>query len=165
MVFAGRKKPLWFKLATLPLAWAGKMQSLAAVRREIGGVAARPAKKLQRWYWPRRGIFLQMYSFAVAGKFTSDGDGGAGTDCFECGTCSVAQRAIIAGGGFRGGGGKISGMETVAGGGFDGDERRWKKFARWRNGGSCGNRIVLLGERNDALELMQRAGVCATVVS
>jgi glycosyltransferase involved in cell wall biosynthesis len=58
--FCGPKKPLWFKLALLPVAWTGKMQSLASVRREIS-VSQHDAGKLRRWYWPLRGKILQMY--------------------------------------------------------------------------------------------------------
>jgi glycosyltransferase involved in cell wall biosynthesis len=58
--FCGPQKPLWFKLALLPIAWTGKMQALANVRREIA-VSQHDAAKLRRWYWPFRGKILQMY--------------------------------------------------------------------------------------------------------
>jgi glycosyltransferase involved in cell wall biosynthesis len=58
--YCGPQKPLWFKLAMLPLAWTGKMQSLRSVRREIA-VSKHDAEKLKRWYWPLRGKILQMY--------------------------------------------------------------------------------------------------------
>ena len=58
--FCGPQKPLWFKLALLPLAWTGKMQTLAHVRREIA-VSQHDLHKLRRWYWPLRRRFGQIY--------------------------------------------------------------------------------------------------------
>lgn len=58
--YCGPQKPLWFKLAMLPLAHLGKMQSLAHVRREIA-VSRHDAEKLRRWYGFYAGKITQLY--------------------------------------------------------------------------------------------------------
>jgi glycosyltransferase involved in cell wall biosynthesis len=58
--FCGPQKPLWFKLALFPIAWAGKMHVLSHLRNEIA-VSEHDAQKLRRWYRPMRGKFLQIY--------------------------------------------------------------------------------------------------------
>jgi glycosyltransferase involved in cell wall biosynthesis len=58
--YCGPQKPFLFKLAMLPLAWAGKMNSLAAVSREIV-VSRQACGRLRRRYWPRRNRFVQIY--------------------------------------------------------------------------------------------------------
>src|SRR5205807_304474 len=53
-------RPLWIKLALLPAAWAGKMQVLKHVEAEIA-VSRNDLRNLQKWYWPMRGKFRQIY--------------------------------------------------------------------------------------------------------
>ncbi|HEX4644890.1 MAG TPA: glycosyltransferase, partial [Verrucomicrobiae bacterium] len=49
--FCGPQKPLWFKLAFLPVAWLGKMGVLRHLRREIA-VSQNDCCELQRRYRP-----------------------------------------------------------------------------------------------------------------
>lgn len=58
--YCGPQKPLWFKLALLPIAWCAKMQVLNRVRVEIA-VSHHDAARLRRWYWPVRGKFTVIY--------------------------------------------------------------------------------------------------------
>ena len=58
--YCGPQKPLWFKLALFPIAWTGKMHVLSHLRREIA-VSRHDLLKLQRWYRPMRGKFVQIY--------------------------------------------------------------------------------------------------------
>jgi glycosyltransferase involved in cell wall biosynthesis len=58
--FCGPQKPLWFKLALLPVAWLGKMQVLWHVQAEIA-VSRHDADKLRRWYWPLRRKIRVLY--------------------------------------------------------------------------------------------------------
>jgi glycosyltransferase involved in cell wall biosynthesis len=58
--FCGPQKPLWFKLALFPVAWAAKMRVLSRLHCEIA-VSQHDVRKLRRWYWPLRGKFIQMY--------------------------------------------------------------------------------------------------------
>lgn len=58
--YCGPEKPLWFKLALFPVAWTAKLQVLRQLACEIA-VSRHDLEKLQRWYWPQRGKFRQMY--------------------------------------------------------------------------------------------------------
>ncbi len=58
--YCGPQKPLWFKLLMLPAAWWGKLQQLRHTRREVA-VSQHDFQKLRRWYWPFRGRFAQIY--------------------------------------------------------------------------------------------------------
>ena len=58
--YCGPQKPKWFKLAMLPIAWLGKMQTLRCVRAEIA-VSQHDCDKLSRWYRPLRGKFRVIY--------------------------------------------------------------------------------------------------------
>jgi glycosyltransferase involved in cell wall biosynthesis len=58
--YCGPEKPLWFKLALLPLAWASKMDVLRHLRAEVA-VSRHDAARLRRWYWPVRGKFSVIY--------------------------------------------------------------------------------------------------------
>ncbi|MEW6306724.1 MAG: glycosyltransferase family 4 protein [Verrucomicrobiota bacterium] len=63
--YCGPQKPLWFKLALLPLAWCGKMKALAGVRREIA-VSRHDYEKLCAWYRPFQRKFVQIYHSRLA---------------------------------------------------------------------------------------------------
>ncbi|MEQ1861090.1 MAG: glycosyltransferase family 4 protein [Chthoniobacteraceae bacterium] len=58
--FCGPQKPLWFKLALLPVAWLGKLGALRHARAEIA-VSRFDEARLRRWYAPLAGRFRQIY--------------------------------------------------------------------------------------------------------
>jgi glycosyltransferase involved in cell wall biosynthesis len=58
--YCAPQKPLWLKLALLPIAWLGKMHVLRHVRREIA-VSRHDCAKVRCWYWPLRSRFAQIY--------------------------------------------------------------------------------------------------------
>lgn len=58
--YCGPRKPLWFKLLLLPVAWLGKMHQLFHVRAEIT-VSRHDDLKLRRWFAPLRRRFVQIY--------------------------------------------------------------------------------------------------------
>jgi glycosyltransferase involved in cell wall biosynthesis len=58
--FCGPEKPWWFKLALFPLAWTAKMHVLAHLHLEIA-VSQHDLRKLERWYWPMHSRFAQIY--------------------------------------------------------------------------------------------------------
>ncbi len=65
--YCGPQKPAWFKLLMLPLAWSGKMHQLWHSRYEIA-VSQHDFKKLRRWFWPLRSRFVQIYHSRLSGK-------------------------------------------------------------------------------------------------
>ena len=58
--YCGAEKPSWLKGVMFPLAWCGKMHQLWHVHREIA-VSQNALTKLQAWYCPLRGRFMQIY--------------------------------------------------------------------------------------------------------
>jgi glycosyltransferase involved in cell wall biosynthesis len=138
-----------------PLAWSGKLQQLRHTRREVA-VSQHDFKKLRRWYWPFRRRFAQIYHSRLA----------------EAPPASAQDRAPI-----------ILNVGHIAW--RKGQAVLAKAFAQiaprhpeWilQLAGSQGDqtsaqirslasqchleeRILLLGERSDALELMQRAAI------
>ena len=58
--YCDSRKPFWFKLAVLPLAWAGKLDELRQVRAEIV-ISKAGCEHVRRWYFPFRGRFQSIY--------------------------------------------------------------------------------------------------------
>lgn len=53
-------RPLWLKLALLPAAWLSKMHAIYNLKTEVA-VSQHDLRNLQRWYWPLRKKFRQIY--------------------------------------------------------------------------------------------------------
>jgi glycosyltransferase involved in cell wall biosynthesis len=152
--YCGPAKPLWFKLAMLPLAWLGKMSALRHVGTEIA-VSQRDAARLRCWFWPVRRRFVQIYHSRL------DPDTMPLASAREPVILSVGHVA------FR------KGQHILA----EAFARVAAEFPDWQlhlagavNDPACADRvraagasgrIVLLGEKNDALERMSRAAIFA----
>lgn len=155
--FCGPQKPLWFKLAMLPLAWVGKMQQLAHVRREIA-VSQHDAGKLRQWYWPLRGKFTQMYHSRL--RMESRGGPVVAREPVVLNVGHIAWRK-----------GQIVLAEAFAQ--VAPRHPEWKlsmpgamlemstveKIRAIAKAHRLEDRILLPGERADAMELMKRAGI------
>lgn len=63
--YCGDRKPLWFKLAMLPLSYLGKSQQLAATSAEIC-VSDHDAGKIRRWYFPFSKKVKRIYHSRLA---------------------------------------------------------------------------------------------------
>ena len=63
--YCGDRKPLWFKLAMLPLSYLGKSQQLAATSVEIC-VSDHNAGKIRRWYFPFSKKVRRVYHSRLA---------------------------------------------------------------------------------------------------
>ena len=68
------KKPTWFKLATLPIAWFGKLEALRSLSAEIV-ISQQGCAQVRRWYWPMRHRFQSIYHSRLpeappSGQFT-----------------------------------------------------------------------------------------------
>lgn len=58
--YCGPQRTPWFKWLMLPLAWAGKMQQLSCTRAEVA-VSKQNLRRLREWYWPLRNRLMQIY--------------------------------------------------------------------------------------------------------
>ena len=63
--YCGDRKPLWFKLAMLPLSYLGKSKQLAATSVEIC-VSDHDAGKIRRWYFPFSKKVRRVYHSRLA---------------------------------------------------------------------------------------------------
>jgi glycosyltransferase involved in cell wall biosynthesis len=155
--YCGPQKPLWFKLALLPIAWMGKMHVLSQVRREIA-VSRHDAAKLRRWYWPLRGKIAQIYHSRLPRQ------AGLGIE-------PPREPVVLNVGHIAWRKGQLVLVEAFAQ--LAARHPQWKlllagdptetpivnKIRDLAKGSGLEGRILLLGERGDAFELMRRAGI------
>jgi glycosyltransferase involved in cell wall biosynthesis len=155
--FCGPKKPLWFKLALLPIAWTGKLQSLANVRREIA-VSQHDAAKLRRWYWPARGKFLQMYHSRLRAGSQPTPAVNREPMVLNVGHIAWRKGQIVLAEAFA----QIAAKHPewklyLAGAPLE--ESTVEKIREIARTNGLEERILMPGEREDAFHLMRRAGI------
>jgi len=155
--FCGPQKPLWFKLALLPIAWTGKMQVLSHVRQEIT-VSRHDAAKLRRWYWPRRGKIAQMYHSRLRCQPGQVSEASRESVVLNVGHVAWRKGQFVLAEAFA----QVAMRHPqwklwLAGESLEKAEtEKIRELAKARG---LEDRLLLLGERRDALELMQRAGI------
>jgi glycosyltransferase involved in cell wall biosynthesis len=155
--YCGPQKPLWFKLAMFPLAWLGKMHALFHTRREIA-VSKHDARKLRRWYWPLRGRFLQIYHSRLREESRRGQD--ALRERLVLNVGHIAERkgqAVLAEAFARLAAKHPDWKLCLAGGALE--SATLEKIHSIINSNQLADRILLTGERNDAMEMMKRAGI------
>ncbi len=155
--YCAQNKPLWFKLALLPLGWAGKYVQVRNVRAEIA-VSEGVCQRLQRWYWPMAQKFQCMYHSRLPANQ-------------EPGECKSRRPLVLSVGHIALRKGQHILVEAFA---RIADTHRDWNLALIGHPGSddCLNRIqkiissrqledrvLLLGSREDTAEFMQTAGV------
>ena len=154
--YCGPQKPSWFKGLMFPLVWCGKMQQLRHVRHEIA-VSRHNLRKLQARYFPLRRRFSQIYHSRLRETAEIKKEPrlpvilNVGHVARRKGQMVLAQAfARIA----------IRFPEwslQLAGPDVDGETAEAiRNLARKQQ---LEGRLQLLGKRNDAPELMRRAGI------
>jgi glycosyltransferase involved in cell wall biosynthesis len=155
--YCGPQKPVWFKLALLPIAWTAKMQVLTHVRREIA-VSHHDEGKLQRWYWPLRGKYTQMYHSRLLANSRPPSSPTREPVILNVG--HIARRkgqAVLAEAFARIAPGHPEWKLHLVGDDLDEAEaNRIKEISRTH---ALGDRIVFMGRREDAMNLMSKAGI------
>jgi glycosyltransferase involved in cell wall biosynthesis len=155
--YCGPQKPLWFKLAMLPLAWTGKMQSLRSVRREIA-VSKHDAEKLRRWYWPLRGKISQMYHSRLHEDAGSPANVVREPIVLNVGHIAWRKGQLVLAEAFA----QVAPRHPEWKLWLAGDELEppiADKIRALARAQGLAARIQLLGPRPDALDLMRRAGI------
>jgi glycosyltransferase involved in cell wall biosynthesis len=175
--YCGDLKPLWFKALLLPLGWLGKMQHLHDVCREIA-VSQHDYQKLQCWYRPFRHRFVQIYHSRIETEKKSAAlSGSPGVSpaltglADEASALPTRERLILNVGHIARRKGQLILAQAFAriaprhpdwklafaGHSFpDGIAEEIQQIATMNR---LGDRIQLLGQRNDAMELMRRAAI------
>jgi len=150
------RKSVWLKLALLPMAWLGKLDVLRNVRAEIV-VSRQACARVQRWYWPMRGRFRCIYHSRLPSvPLPVDGPR-------EPLVLSVGHIAFR-----KGQHTLVAAFAKIAA-----DHPEWKlalvgpavesacvaQIKEMIAAHRLGERILLLGSRDDAVEFMRRAAI------
>jgi glycosyltransferase involved in cell wall biosynthesis len=155
--YCGPQKPLWFKLALLPIAWMGKMHVLSQVRREIA-VSQHDAEKLRRWYWPLRGKIAQIYHSRLPRQAAPEIEVTREAVVLNVGHIAWRKGQLVLAEAFAQLAARHPQWKLLLAG--DPTEAQVvEKIRALAKAAGLENRILLLGERRDAFELMRRAGI------
>ena len=155
--FCGPQKPLAFKLAYLPIAWLSKLSVLRHVQREIA-VSQQDCERLRRWYWPLRGRFVRIYHSRI--NESAPTAPGSQREPFILAVGHIAHRkgqAVLAEAFARIAGRFPDWRLCLAG--HIGEESCRKQIEDLARKCPRPEQICLLGQRDDAADLMRRASI------
>jgi glycosyltransferase involved in cell wall biosynthesis len=155
--FCGSQRPAWFKILKLPLAWCGKMQQLSHVRFEIA-VSQHDLKKIEGWYAPFRGKFVQIYHSRLPQTAAPPSSAGRKPVILNVGHIAWRKGQLVLAEAFA----RIAGRYpewTLQLAGKDLDGISSEPVCRLIKDRRLDGRIQLLGERTDVFELMRRAAI------
>jgi glycosyltransferase involved in cell wall biosynthesis len=155
--YCGPQKPGWFKLFILPLAWWAKTRQLKHVRCEIA-VSRHDLANLRRWYWPFREKFVQIYHSRLSAETSTSPSVPRNQVVLNVGHLAVRKGQFTLAEAFA----RIAPRHTkwtLQFAGHDAGDGTFQRICQMAQDRHLEGRIVLLGERTDALELMRRAAI------
>jgi glycosyltransferase involved in cell wall biosynthesis len=155
--YCGPQRSMLFKLAMLPLAWLGKMQQLRNVRVEIA-VSQHDLQKLQRWYWPLRKRFAQIYHSRLREADSNTMSCEREPVILNVGHIAWRKGQLVLAQAFA----RIAPRHpkwTLQLAGHDGGDGIVNEIGLLEKNSGLAGRICWLGERRDALDLMRRAAI------
>jgi glycosyltransferase involved in cell wall biosynthesis len=155
--YCGPQKPLWFKLLLLPLAWLGKVHQLRHVRREIA-VSRHDINKLRRWYAILSSRFVQIYHSRLDREAAGPQETPRQPVILNVGHVAWRKGQPTLAEAFA----RIAPRHphwTLQLAGHDGADGAFGRIGEIIREHKLEQSLVLLGERNDALELMRRASI------
>jgi len=154
--YCGPQKPTWFKLLMLPAAWWGKLQQLRHTQREVA-VSLHDFQKLRRWYWPYRRCLRQIYHSRLHEILAGPVPERTST-ILNVGHITQRKGQTVLAAAFA----------TIAPrypewilrlAGHAGHDEAIEQIRQLIKRHHLEERILLLGERSDAFDLMQRAAI------
>lgn len=155
--YCGPQKPFWFKLAMLPLAWLGKMQTLRHLRAEIA-VSRHDLQKLQRWYWPQSGKFRQIYHSRLRAASRPEPANKREQAVLNVGHVASRKGQGILAAAFARVASKFPDWKLWLVGDIV-EESEGNKIREIARSHGLEDRVLLIGPRNDAYDWMSRCGV------
>jgi glycosyltransferase involved in cell wall biosynthesis len=155
--YCGPRKPLWFKLLLLPMAWCGKMHQLLHVRAEI--TVSRHDHQMQcRWYAPIRRRLVQIYHSRLRESDLAGPDIRREKVILNVGHLAPRKgQAVLAEAFAEIAGRYLDWRLELAGKDLDGETTA--RIRQLTQAHHLENRIVFLGERTEVLSLMRRAAI------
>jgi glycosyltransferase involved in cell wall biosynthesis len=155
--FCGPQKPLWFKLAMLPLAWLGKMHQLAHTKKEIA-VSQHDYRKLRRWYSPLRGKFVQIYHSRLHEASRPAGGQAREPIILNVGHIAIRKGQVVLAEAFAQLARKHPAWKLYLAGHIA-EEHAAEQIRSIARAHKLEERIILAGARNDAFDWMSRAAI------
>lgn len=155
--YCGPEKPLWFKLALLPMAWTGKMDVLRHVEKEIA-VSEHDHRLLRRWYWPLRKKLIQVYHSRITERSAAANPPPREGFILNVGHVAPRKGQLILAEAFARIAPRHRDWKLVLAGHFGDDKIEGQLRAIAQKSG-LEERLILLGQRDDAIDWMQRAGI------
>ncbi|HMJ89637.1 MAG TPA: glycosyltransferase family 4 protein [Candidatus Acidoferrum sp.] len=155
--YCGPEKPWWFKVATWPVAWAGKMNTLRHLRREVT-VSRWGEARLRNRYFPLRNRFQTIYHSRLAVSEMSASESTKERVVLSVGHVAPRKGQLILAQAFAKIASRHPDWNLLILGGINAPECEHQIrdiIARQRLQG----RIEMLGSRPDALDFMRRAAV------
>lgn len=149
-------KPLWFKLAMLPFAYAGKLRQIAAVQAEIA-VSNQDLNNLQRWYFPLRRKIHRIYHSRLPDQPPPASEK-RGPIVLNVGHIAFRKGQHVLAGAFA----QIAPhfpKWSLHLAGHDAGDGCWQAVEKIICDHRLEGRILLLGQRDDAMDLMKRAQI------
>jgi glycosyltransferase involved in cell wall biosynthesis len=151
------EKPLWFKLLMFPLAWLGKMHQIFHVRAEIA-VSKQGLRKLRHWYLPLGDRFRCIYQSRLYDAPIPPPDHPRAPIILNVGHVAWRKGQGVLTEAFA----KIArnhpGWQLQLAG-YDADGSTVRYIRQIIKEHRLEGRIMILGERHDAQDLMQRASI------
>ncbi len=155
--FCGPQRPLWFKLLLLPLAWSGKLDQLRNVRAEIA-VSRHDYDKLRRWYWPLRKRFVQIYHSRLSQALTPAPVVEREPVILNVGHLAWRKGQAVLAEAFAGIAQRYPEWKLQLAG-HEAEDATREEIRRIAQANRLELRILFLGQRDDALDLMRRAAI------
>ena len=154
--FCGPQRSTALKLAMLPLAWAGKLQQLRHVRIEIA-VSQHDVDKMRSWYWPLRSRYTQIYHSRLHHDSTAPVPNPREDLILNVGHIAWRKGQVYLAEAFAQIAARYPTWKLMlAGHRGDESEDRIRAIAQTHG---LEQRILLVGQRDDALALMHRAAI------
>jgi glycosyltransferase involved in cell wall biosynthesis len=158
--YCGPTKPLWFKLALLPVTWLGKLHQIHCSETEVA-VSDHDAEKLKRWYAPLRRKVRRIYHSILPDRpLGEEPPPSAARSQVILSVGHVAMRKgqhVLAEAFSRIASKHPDWVLRIAG--HDSGDGCWQEIERIRQSAHLEKRIELLGDRSDRISQMEMASI------
>jgi len=155
--FCGPERSTILKLLLLPLAYCGKMQQLHRVRAEIA-VSQNNVRKLRRWYPLLRNRYVQIYHSRLRDDLPVRGSQKRQPIILNVGHLAWQKGQLVLAEAFA-----LIAMRNpewkLQFAGHDSDGRSTRQLQNFAKEHCLEDRILVLGQRSDAFDLMQCASI------
>jgi len=158
--YCGPTKPLWFKLALLPITWLGKLHQMYCSSTEVA-VSDHDAEKLKRWYAPLRQKVRRIYHSILPERPAGENplpQASRSQAILSVGHVAMRKGQHVLAEAFS----RIAPTHpdwVLRIAGHDSGDGCWQEIERIRQSAHLENRIELLGDRSDRIQQMEMASI------